>query len=609
MKDLQKKYYPFLILLCLLASQRTIAQLSPGLLTSSHSELEGMSNCTKCHDIGKKVPDTKCLSCHDEIQDLVSNERGYHASQEVSNMQCIDCHSEHHGRKFEMIRFDTETFDHKLTSYELEGKHAQIDCRQCHKPDNILDADLKNRTDTWLGLEGECLTCHSDYHQETLGPDCASCHDFEAFRPAPGFDHNDTQYALEGKHRNVECLECHPIKTRNGHEFQVFAGLTFNDCINCHTDPHNSLPGNCNSCHTVEGFDIFKGQQVFDHSITSFNLSGAHRSVSCFDCHKSGLEVSSVFQDQTGIAEDNCVSCHEDIHEGKFGVDCAQCHNVNSFLELNAGMEFDHSLTDYPLEGMHQTIECSQCHIESFTQPIDFSYCRNCHDDYHEGQFVEDSGLIEDCSSCHSVAEPFSFTSYGLREHADSDFPLVGAHVATPCFACHLDESSDEWQFSNLGRLCVDCHEDIHKAFISESYYPGQDCRVCHNSQSWHLVKFDHDTTDWPLENKHTVTDCRDCHFQEKNGIYIQSFSNLSKECYACHENVHGPQFEEAGVTDCKRCHSTKSWGPEDFDHSKTQFPLEGKHSNLECQACHTKRVDNKTVFKIERFECIDCHS
>ena len=49
-----------------------IAQISPGKLTDAHAHLEGMGNCTQCHDLGNKVPDQKCLACHTEIDQLIN---------------------------------------------------------------------------------------------------------------------------------------------------------------------------------------------------------------------------------------------------------------------------------------------------------------------------------------------------------------------------------------------------------------------------------------------------------------------------------------------------------------------------------------------------------
>ena len=127
-------------------------QLSPGDLTTAHAELEGISNCTECHTLGEKISSDKCLACHESIKSLVDNGIGYHASSIVKSQDCFACHSEHHGRKFEMIRFDTDAFDHSLTGYTLFGAHTSLECNECHKQDFRVDNTLSKRIDTYLGL-------------------------------------------------------------------------------------------------------------------------------------------------------------------------------------------------------------------------------------------------------------------------------------------------------------------------------------------------------------------------------------------------------------------------------------------------------------------------
>ena len=72
------------ILILIFLSSEMMSQLSPGKLSEAHKDLEGLSNCTQCHDFGNKVPDFKCLACHDEIDRLIKNNKGYHASTQYS---------------------------------------------------------------------------------------------------------------------------------------------------------------------------------------------------------------------------------------------------------------------------------------------------------------------------------------------------------------------------------------------------------------------------------------------------------------------------------------------------------------------------------------------
>jgi len=602
------------IVLVFFISMASYGQISPGDLSEPHKELEGMSNCTQCHELGEKVLNSKCLDCHTEIQSLIDKDQGFHASSNVVREDCFKCHSEHHGRNFDMIRFDEDNFEHDLTGYPLEGKHAVVDCRECHMSDNIQNTEIRKRENTFLGLEQDCLSCHDDFHQKTLSTDCMSCHDMEAFRPATNFDHNDADYPLKGKHLDVDCIECHKVTTRNGLEFQEFANVPFSDCISCHTDPHeNKLPGDCTQCHTETSFSFFNGQDEFNHNTTSFTLKGKHKQVDCFSCHKESDNPLMVFQDNLKVRETNCVKCHEDTHEGKFGLDCAKCHTERSFFSMKDMDFFDHTITDYPLEGKHLEVDCKQCHTGRYSESIDFSACKNCHEDYHNEEFA-DNGISPDCLECHSLQEGFGYSLYTLEQHQESTFPLEGAHVATPCYACHVSEDDQRYTFRNLGSECIDCHQDIHEGYINQSFYPEDDCRSCHINDSWSEVTFDHSQTNWTLDGRHLEVNCRECHFIENTdnkGDTIQEFAKLDTNCIACHENVHNDSFAIDGITDCLRCHVTSSWIPENFDHGSTKFALEGKHKEIDCRACHTSSLENgKTIvlYKLNKFQCIDCH-
>lgn len=523
-----------IIIAIFLFSLRAYGQISPGELSQAHAELEGMGNCTQCHDLGHQVSSAKCLDCHEDIQSMIDLQQGYHASKEVTNKECFECHSEHHGRKFDAMRFDQDAFDHDLTGYPLEGQHDVIDCRDCHQSEFIKDSEISERENTFMGLSQECLACHDDFHQGTLSDDCAACHDIEAFRPAPGFDHDEADFKLLGKHIDVDCKECHPMTIRNELEFQEFTDLEFGDCISCHDDAHNSqITGLCVQCHVETSFEDFKGQENFDHNTTNFTLKGKHNDVSCFECHQQTSEPLQVFQDHLGVGENQCITCHEDVHDGKFGDDCAQCHNEESWLSINDMTLFNHDLTDYPLEGKHAEVDCKECHTgERYTEPIDFSNCSNCHDDYHEGEFVKND-INPDCRECHTV-EGFDRTLFTIEQHQETEFPLEGAHMATPCFACHIDEKDEKWTFRSLGSDCYECHTDVHNGEFEENGVT--DCATCHVSRDWYPDRFDHDKTDFPLDGEHADVACDQCHkpYEESGQTYIL-YKIKKFECVDCH--------------------------------------------------------------------------
>jgi len=74
---------------------------------------------------------------------------------------------------------------------------------------------------------------------------------------------------------------------------------------------------------------------------------------------------------------------------------------------------------------------------------------------------------------------------------------------------------------------------------------------------------------------------------------------------------VHGEEFAQSGITDCKRCHVTGDWFPSLFDHTRTAFPLEGEHKTVDCRECHKNPAEGDEKlgsFKIAKYQCIDCH-
>lgn len=598
----------------LLAAAVVSAQLSPGDLARAHAQLEGMSNCTQCHVLGEKVSNDKCLACHDEISSSIRGKSGYHYSKDVRGKDCATCHSDHHGRNFDMVRFDTDNFNHRLTGYELTGAHKTADCRACHQPDYIDNKELKARKDTWLGLETRCIDCHDDGHRPTLGNDCAKCHATDAFAPAPKFDHAKTDYPLVGKHQTVDCKECHTPELREGKEVMKFSDIPFANCNSCHDDVHNNQLGtNCKQCHTETSFTAAAALRKFNHTPTGFVLKGKHKQVDCFTCHADTGSPRTVFQDRAGIATNACATCHADVHSGKFGTTCADCHTEDGWVGRSIRTDkFNHNLTDFALTGKHQTVDCKQCHVsERMTDPLPHNTCAVCHDDYHKGEFAATTAAAQtpDCAACH-VTDGFSPSQFTIEQHAGTAFALDGAHLATPCFACHLQE--DQWQFRNIGSRCVDCHDDVHIGEINAKYYPNQTCETCHSTSAWMGDnQFDHNLTKFALAGVHQRTACVDCHKQDTEKPHGR-FANLPQDCASCHDNVHGDQFAVAGQTDCRRCHGFDGWEAGTFDHSQTKFPLTGKHAEVACSACHQSATTTEGItrveYKIARFECRDCH-
>ncbi len=508
------------------------SQISPGDLSEAHRQLEGIKNCTQCHVLGERVTNQKCLDCHQELNKRIEADKGFHASVEVKGKNCVACHNEHHGRKYDLTKLNEDEFNHDLTGYLLEGEHQNLDCAECHKTEHIQNKEIKALNRTFLGLSNDCVSCHNDFHQGTLSNNCLSCHDYNTFRPAPKFNHDETNFPLLGKHNSVECLECHQMDHLNGNEFQHFANV--------------------------------------EHS--------------------------------------NCTSCHKDEHQGRLGQNCTECHDHNSFHEIRKIETFNHDLTAYPLEGMHQKVECMECHKNSYTEPIKHDKCSTCHNDEHNGQFTS-KDPNSDCAECHNL-KGFDYTLFSIEKHNQTNFKLEGAHLATPCFSCHQEQG--EWLFTNKETTCVACHENEHENKMSVKFTDQNGCANCHNVDTWHGVEFDHQQTNFKLEGAHANVNCKACHYRENtNQVVEQRFHTTSQNCLACHEDEHQGQFEKYGNDSCLKCHGFNNWEASKFSHQQTGFKLDGAHESLECYKCHAEVKKNQKIYTnytYEDFQCAVCH-
>src|SRR5579872_6987317 len=168
-------------------------QISPGPLSKPHAYLSGSSRCVFCHTFGSGTPKLRCVGCHSEIQERLEKHRGYHAA--VVHMasdkeDCVRCHQEHVGANFNIVRWEKPRakFDHNLTGYRLEGKHASVACEKCHNESHVpgearAAIKVKDANRTYLGLDSRCSSCHSDEHRGQLGTDCARCHSLNGWKP------------------------------------------------------------------------------------------------------------------------------------------------------------------------------------------------------------------------------------------------------------------------------------------------------------------------------------------------------------------------------------------------------------------------------------------
>ncbi|MDE3216592.1 MAG: hypothetical protein KGO03_09345 [Gemmatimonadota bacterium] len=642
---------------------RARAQISPGPLARVHRALEGPTNCTQCHGLRREAMTQMCLACHRDIKWLIDRNEGYHARVAGSGKKaCASCHPDHAGVDFNLIAWpggSPSRFDHRLAGWPLEGKHAEAACEDCHTLKFRVGpaAALSRRTGSagWVGLDTACVSCHraDDVHRGSLGDSCDRCHDSQAWKPAPKFDHATTDYPLTGKHADVQCDRCH-LASRlgitpdaKGRLIPRFKPLAFKLCTDCHENPHGArLAGRCTDCHTTRGWhDIARG--TFDHSATRYPLLGRHRDVSCDRCHGPGMKIKD-----PPFA--TCASCHKDPHAGQALVngrpaDCAACHRVEGFTPSTFTVA-QHAATAFPLTGKHASVTCAACHptvnrVVRLRPP--FAHCADCHADQHGGQLASrpDKGS---CEACHTDAgwKPSTFTA---AQHAALRLPLDGRHAQIACSACHglvrrglppLPRPAASYgpakvAFAIPETECRQCHVDPHAGrYAAGGAMPmAGGCRACHDARAFRPSTVDiatHARFSFSLDGAHRATPCVACHEEMRGRAAASTLIGAPKgvtplpftrhrdaTCQSCHaaDNPHGSQFaarKDGGA--CGSCHGTASFVPASrFDHDRdTRFPLAGAHARVACAACHKPRTAADGTVRVTygslSTACASCH-
>ncbi|MBK8501797.1 MAG: hypothetical protein IPL46_06065 [Saprospiraceae bacterium] len=610
---------------------------------SCHSSLifsQAQSNCSSCHaDMHNQTVGFDCARCHDDGSWLVQNitdihqQNGFPLQGVHAVVNCNECH-----QNSEVLRFDpigNECIICHSSDYEATTKpnHRKAgyskDCSECHNISSFEWASSGFNHDFFPLTEGheinECASCHKGADYVDISAECVSCHQGD-FNATVNPDHRATGFG-------INCVECHTtsirwqpaeFKDHDAEFFPIYSGThhgSWNQCAECHTQEGNFASFTCTTCHDhnqqamdeshidIGGYSYNspaclachatgESENAFDHSATNFQLTGAHITVECLECHGNGFAGTPT----------NCFDCHTaDFNESLnpdhqtlgFPTDCSSCHSTAP--DWKPASLPNHN-EYYALNGAHASIaaDCISCHNGNYTETS--NTCSACHvDDYNATSNPphEKTAFSTDCASCHSESSwrPAEF------EHDQSYFPVyTGKHQGTwnECIECHTAGNYSAYS-------CIECHEhnkvdtDTKHEGISGYNYSSEACLACHPVGSADGA-FDHNATNFPLTGAHTTVECASCH--------INGYAGTSTLCVDCHtidfNQTTNPNHAAIGISnDCASCHTTEpNWSPATFVVHNDYYVIEGAHTALtnDCAACHNGDYINTPN------TCAGCH-
>jgi len=531
--------------------------------------------CISCHTAGYAGIPTTCVSCHLSNYNATTNPN--HITAKFST-DCKTCHT--------VNAWVPSTFNHSTaTSFPLTGAHIGVACVSCHPTG-------------YTAIPTTCVSCHLTNYNATTNPNhitakfatsCEICHTTTAWTPST-FNHSTaTSFPLTGAHIGVACISCHP------------AGYSAipTTCVSCHltnyngaTNPNhatNNFTKDCTICHNTTAWQ----PSTFNHSTTSFPLTGAHTSVACVSCHTNGY---------TGGTSVTCVGCHltnfnsttnPNHVQAKFSTDCQTCHNVTAWSPST----FNHNTaTTFPLKGAHIGVACISCHTAGYAGiPTTCVSCHLANYNVTTNPNHITAKFSTDCITCHNVT---AWSPSTFNHSTATTFPLTGAHTTLACVSCHPSG------YTAISTTCVSCHLANFNVTTNPNHITAKfatTCETCHTTTAWVPSTFNHSTvTSFPLTGAHTTVACISCH--------PTGYTAIPTTCLSCHLATYNattnPNHATAKFpTACETCHSTTNWTSSTFNHNtSTSFPLTGAHIGLTCTQCHP------TNFNAIPTTCVSCH-
>ena len=545
-------------------------------------------------------------------------------------------------------------FNHATTGFILDGRHARLQCEDCHKtgiPSRGLPRDcngchiqgglrastsqLQNHIPTapnqscqdchtqnsWTpavmrhttAMQGQCARCHNSVqapgkpasHLPTTSS-CDACHTTGAWKPVKAMVHDASTVG--------RCSICHNGTTAMGKS--AYHIPTNAQCDTCHTSTvtfldarytHDSSAwGRCSTCHN--------GQTARGRPPTHIP-SGTTQ---CDACHTNHIAFTAVSMNHTGMSG-QCSNCHNGTFVSQNAqtkpathvttnaqCDSSGCHTSTTTW---AGATYAHNDPSKTYPG-----NCATCHYPGgpgLSKPSPHvpttRQCDNCHKTFtaFRPAQMDHTATAGQCSTCHNGTYTFANALTKATVHIPT---------ANSCDVCHVNFvafSPATMDHTGLTGQCSTCHSG---AYLTENaqmkpatHAPtSAQCDTCHKSTvSWATAAFSHDAS--------TIGVCSNCH--KAGGPGLSKPTNhvpTALQCDTCHANyvAFKPAFmNHTGTTaQCSSCHSGAYVFARADRQGTTHIP-----ETRQCDTCHTSTVIWTTVLMVHPSSapgnCSSCHS
>lgn len=366
----------------------------------------------------------------------------------------------------------------------------------------------------------------------------------------------------------------------------------------------------CQSCH------------IMDTAWNRFQVS-AHKSLTCHECHRQAIWVSSIELYWWVTERRMAVPAHDKVPTKV----CAECHmqGVADSSRKNVMLTAGHVVHMKSDSSALKNVQCTTCHGRDFHKftPNNATCAQSgCHNDKKVKLGAMSSAGFMHCIVCHSfrnrVADtinvskasksmsPTSIQCYGCHEMTDrmKKFDLTSDPHRGGCGTCHNPHKQDEPKDALKSCATAQCHgkpdtlTSFHRGLGTHSL---DECSTCHKPHSW----------------KVKGNECLACHktiYTDRPSLRKSSAPAPLREPPVKHAQAweSTPSTPHGGPSADEPDDSAEE-APVWFEpqaavpHDSTTFP-HSKHKKVACTDCHSTDATHGGVRVTRPDGCRSCH-